>query len=109
MQHSGTGWGFALPAGPQLLGHATTCTNAEPSLGPVRMCYYLQSPLWQDKTETMVSLLSETSDVVVSKLDEVLDYHRLLDHKQTSLSTTDKSFSTKKEKLPSRLTEPAPK
>ena len=46
------------------------------------MCYYLQSQLWQDKTENTVNLLSEASDVVVSKLDEALDYHRLLDHKQ---------------------------
>ena len=46
------------------------------------MCYYIRSQLWQDKTETTVNRLSETSVEVVSKLDEALDYHRLLDHKQ---------------------------
>lgn len=46
------------------------------------MCYFLQSQLWQDKTETTINSLSDTSNVVVNKLEEALDYHRLLDRKQ---------------------------
>ena len=47
------------------------------------ICYFLQSELWQERTENTVARLSHTSDQVASKLEESLEYHKLMDEKQT--------------------------
>ena len=37
------------------------------------ICYFLQSELWQERTENVISKLSDTSGEVVSKLEESLE------------------------------------
>ena len=46
------------------------------------LCYYLQSRLWQQQTETTINRLSSTSQETVDKLEQSLDYHREMESKQ---------------------------
>ena len=55
------------------------------------ICYFLQSQLWQERTENVISRLSDSSHVALGKLEESLEYHRILDVKQnTALNNQDK-------------------
>ena len=55
------------------------------------ICFFLQSELWQERTENVISKLSDTSGKVVSKLEESLEYHRVMDGKQNdALSNQEK-------------------
>ena len=47
------------------------------------LCYFIQSRLWQEQTESTVNKLSQTSQEAVSKLEKSLEYHRELDSKQS--------------------------
>ena len=49
----------------------------------MNMCYFLQSTLWQQKTESTINKLSEVSEEAMNKLEESLDYHKKLDKKQS--------------------------
>ena len=54
------------------------------------ICYFLQIELWQGRTEGLIDRLSDTSSETVRKLEQSLDYHRLLDEKQdTALRNQD--------------------
>ena len=54
------------------------------------ICYFLQSELWQERTENVITRLSDTSDEAVAKLEEALEYHRVMDEKQSeALSNQD--------------------
>ena len=46
------------------------------------ICYFLQSELWQERTENVITRLSDTSDEAVTKLEEALEYHKVMDGKQ---------------------------
>ena len=46
------------------------------------ICYFLQIELWQGRTEGLIGRLSDTSSEAVQKLEQSLDYHRILDDKQ---------------------------
>ena len=46
------------------------------------ICYFLQSELWQERMDGVVSKLSDTSTEAVEKLEEALKYHKELDKKQ---------------------------
>lgn len=47
------------------------------------LCYYLQSQLWQEQTETTINRLSDTSHETVQKLEQSLDYHREMEVRQS--------------------------
>ena len=46
------------------------------------MCYFIQSQLWQEQTETTINKLSDTSEKAVEKLEKSLEYHKKLEEKQ---------------------------
>ncbi len=46
------------------------------------ICYFLQSEIWQERTDKTISRLSETSKEAVIRLEESLDYHREIEKKQ---------------------------
>ena len=48
------------------------------------ICYFLQIELWQDRTESLVGQLSDASSKAVEKLEQSLQYHRIMDEKQDS-------------------------
>ena len=55
------------------------------------ICYFLQSQLWQERTENIVSRLSDSSNEALGKLEESLEYHRVIDIKQSqALNNQDK-------------------
>ena len=55
------------------------------------ICYFLQSQLWQERTENVITKLSDSSNEVLGKLEESLDYHRIIDDKQSeALKNQDK-------------------
>ena len=47
------------------------------------MCYFLQSALWQDKTEGTINKLSDASEMAAEKLEQSLQHHQVLEEKQT--------------------------
>ena len=49
------------------------------------ICYFLQSQLWQERTENVITRLSDSSKEALGKLEESLDYHRVLDVKQSEV------------------------
>ena len=58
------------------------------------ICFYLQSALWQEKTEKTVDKLSDTSKAAVEKLEKSLEYHKELELKQDkSLKNQDSMLS----------------
>ena len=58
------------------------------------MCYFLQSHVWQEETENIVNHLSHTSETTVEKLEEAIQYHCLMEEKQTrALENQDKIIS----------------
>lgn len=46
------------------------------------LCYFVQSRLWQSRTERTIGRLAETSTETVKKLELSLEYHEMLDMKQ---------------------------
>lgn len=46
------------------------------------ICFFVQSQLWQEKTEGTINRLSDASVMAVDKLEESLEYHRKLEEKQ---------------------------
>ena len=48
------------------------------------ICYFLQSQLWQERTENVISRLSDSSHEALDKLEESLEYHKVLDLKQNA-------------------------
>ena len=46
------------------------------------LCYYLQSRIWQQQTESTINRLSTTSQETVNKLEQSLDYHREMETRQ---------------------------
>lgn len=48
------------------------------------ICYFLQSQLWQERTENVISRLSDSSHEALDKLEESLEYHKILDFKQSA-------------------------
>ena len=46
------------------------------------ICFFLQSQLWQEKTEDVITQLSDTSRQSLVKLQESLNYHKLIEQKQ---------------------------
>ena len=55
------------------------------------ICYFLQSQLWQERTENVISRLSDSSKEALDKLEESLEYHKVLDAKQNkALNNQDK-------------------
>ncbi|XP_065896465.1 uncharacterized protein [Dysidea avara] len=53
-------------------------------------CFYLQSQLWQEKTEKLIGDLSDTSQHAVEKITESLERHKILEKGQErSLSNQD--------------------
>lgn len=48
------------------------------------ICYFLQSQLWQERTENVISKLSDSSHEALEKLEESLEYHKVLDLKQSA-------------------------
>ena len=48
------------------------------------ICYFLQNELWQERTEGVIGRLSDASSETVEKLEEALEYHRVMDAKQTA-------------------------
>ena len=48
------------------------------------ICYFLQSQLWQERTENVISRLSDSSHEALDKLEESLEYHKVLDIKQNA-------------------------
>ena len=70
------------------------------------ICFFLQSQLWQEKTELAVSQLTENSEAVASNLQESLNYHKqLLEYEKLSLDNqqvllaADKELKDSSEKL----------
>ena len=47
------------------------------------ICYFVQSLMWQEATETTINKLSDASEQTVEKLEESLEYHKQLSVKQT--------------------------
>ena len=65
------------------------------------MCYYLQSKVWQERTEGTIDRLSHTSYMAVEKLEEALHYQHLMEEKQTeALNNQDQIISVRITKLP---------
>ena len=55
------------------------------------ICYFLQSQLWQERTENVISRLSDSSKEALEKLEEGLEYHKVIDTKQNeALKNQDK-------------------
>ena len=55
------------------------------------ICYFLQSQLWQERTENVISRLSDSSKEALDKLEEGLEYHKVIDMKQNeALKNQDK-------------------
>ena len=55
------------------------------------ICYLLQSQLWQERTENVISRLSDSSKEALDKLEESLEYHKVLNAKQNkALNNQDK-------------------
>ena len=48
------------------------------------ICYFLQIELWQGRTEGLIGRLSATSIQAVEKLERSLEYHRVMDDKQST-------------------------
>jgi hypothetical protein len=70
------------------------------------ICFFLQSQLWQEKTELAVSRLTENSETVSNNLQESLNYHKqLIEYEKLSLDnqqvllTADKELKDLTEKL----------
>lgn len=49
------------------------------------ICYFLQSELWHERTENILSELSETSSATVTKLKKALDHHKVIEKKQNEV------------------------
>jgi len=47
-------------------------------------CFYLQSQVWQEKTEKLIGDLSDTSQHAVEKITESLERHKILEKGQVS-------------------------
>ena len=47
------------------------------------MCYFIQSQLWQQRTESTIDRLSYVSTLTVNKLEESLEYHKEMEKKQS--------------------------
>ena len=47
------------------------------------ICYFLQNEIWQERTEGLIGKLSDTSTETVEKLEQALEYHEIMDEKQT--------------------------
>ena len=48
------------------------------------ICYFLQIEVWQGRTVGLIGRLSDTSSQAVEKLEQSLEYHRIMDDKQDS-------------------------
>ena len=48
------------------------------------VCFYLQSQLWQEKTEQLIGDLSDTSHLAVQKMTESLERHKMLEKGQVT-------------------------
>lgn len=46
------------------------------------ICFFLQAQLWQEHTDVVITELSHVSSQSVVKLEQALDYHRLIEKKQ---------------------------
>ena len=59
-------------------------TYTEFSTHAGHICYFLQSQLWQERTENVIPRLSDSSKEALDKLKGSLEYHKLLDAKQNN-------------------------
>ena len=69
------------------------------------ICYFLQSELWQERTENVITRLSDTSDEAVTKLEEALEYHKVMDGKQTEALNNQDAILEQDRKIASSLGE----
>ena len=69
------------------------------------ICYFLQSELWQERTENVINRLSDTSDEAVVKLEEALEYHKVMDVKQTEALNNQDAILEQDRKIASSLGE----
>lgn len=67
------------------------------------ICFFLQSELWQTKTENTINRLSDTSSIAVEKLEQSLDYHRKLEEKQTQAIKNQDDILTQDAKIAESL------
>ena len=58
------------------------------------ICYFLQNLLWQEKAESVIFQLSETSSLAVKKLQTSLEHHKNIEKKQNEVLD---SFTTMKD------------
>ena len=69
------------------------------------ICYFLQSELWQERTEGVIGRLSDTSSETVEKLEQALVYHRVMDAKQTASLNNQEVILEQDRKIASSLEE----
>ena len=69
------------------------------------ICYFLQSELWQERTENVITRLSDTSDEAVAKLEEALEYHKMMDKKQSEALSNQDTILEQERKIASSLGE----
>ena len=69
------------------------------------ICYFLQSELWQERTEGVIGRLSDTSSETVEKLEQALEYHRVMDVKQTRTLNNQEVILEQDRKIASSLEE----
>ena len=69
------------------------------------ICYFLQSELWQERTENVITQLSDTSDEAVAKLEEALEHHEVMDRKQTEALSNQDAILEQDRKIASSLGE----
>ena len=69
------------------------------------ICYFLQSELWQERTENVITRLSDTSDEAVAKLEEALEYHKMMDKKQSEALNNQDTILEQERKIASSLGE----
>ena len=70
------------------------------------ICYFLQSQLWQERTENVISRLSDSSKEALDKLEESLEYHKVLDAKQNKALIIKTKFLIKIKRLLNLCTRP---
>ena len=63
------------------------------------ICYFLQSELWQERTENVITRLSDTSDEAVAKLEEALEYHKVMDVKQSEALSNQDAILKQEQKI----------
>ena len=69
------------------------------------ICYFLQIELWQGRTEGLIGRLSHTSSQAVEKMEQSLEYHRVMDIKQDTALRNQDTIIEQDRKIASSLAE----